>query len=534
MREWPGLVCCLVIWLAVPAHAATAEAAREHAQRGREAIARGETKAAESELRQAVQLAPHDAEFLALLGVVLGMQQKLQESDVYLEKALRVDSTDAATRRNLAWNQFQLGQLAPAKSNLERILEQKPGDQQSTLILGMVDEELKEYRAAIRLLESVREQVRQRPESMAALARAYYHSGGAGKAADTLRELTLPSYGPEGVFLGGQVASEMHDFKTAQSLFGSIWSTYPDTEKLGYNLALAEYNMQQFSNGEATLRRVISAGHDTSEIYNLLAWCLYKQDDFKAAAAALDKAIALDPADETNYLDGGMMLLEHHLYGAALDAAEKTLEVAPESYRGHRLKALVELKMGRVNDAETLYQRAVELNPADAQAVAGLATAQLDKGNARQAEETLKKAIERLPREALLYQAYGSMLLWGEGENSNASEARAVELLRKAIALDGSLAEAHYQLGKTALREDRVREAQQELEAAVRLDAHSSKNHYALAQVFRKLGRPADAAREVAQFQALKKKEERTFVSVSAAQGSEPVRPSEPRHPVTK
>jgi tetratricopeptide (TPR) repeat protein len=279
---------------------------------------------------------------------------------------------------------------------------------------------------------------------------------------------------------------------------------------------------------------VISAGHDTSEIYNLLAWCLYKQDDFKAAAAALDKAIALDPADETNYLDGGMMLLEHHLYGAALDAAEKTLEVAPESYRGHRLKALVELKMGRVNDAETLYQRAVELNPADAQAVAGLATAQLDKGNARQAEETLKKAIERLPREALLYQAYGSMLLWGEGENSNASEARAVELLRKAIALDGSLAEAHYQLGKTALREDRVREAQQELEAAVRLDAHSSKNHYALAQVFRKLGRPADAAREVAQFQALKKKEERTFVNVSAAQGSEPVRPSEPRHPVTK
>jgi tetratricopeptide (TPR) repeat protein len=326
----------------------------------------------------------------------------------------------------------------------------------------------------------------------------------------------------------------MHDFKTAQSLFGSIWSTYPDTGKLGYNLALAEYNMQQFSNGEATLRRLISAGHESSDIYNLLAWCLYKQDDFKGAAAGLDKAIALDPADETNYLDGGMMLLEHHLYQAALDAAEKTLEVAPESYRGHRLKALVELKMGRVNDAEALYQRAVKLNPADAQAIAGLATAQLDKGNADQAEETLKKAIERLPREALLYQAYGSMLLWGEGENGNASEARAVELLRKAIALDGSLAEAHYQLGKRALREDRVGEAQQELKAAVKLDPLSSKNHYALAQVFRKLGRAAEAAHEVAQFQALKKKEERTFVSVSAAQGSEPASASEPRHPVTK
>jgi tetratricopeptide (TPR) repeat protein len=184
------------------------------------------------------------------------------------------------------------------------------------------------------------------------------------------------------------------------------------------------------------------------------------------------------------------------------------------------LKALVELKMGRVNDAETLYQRAVELNPVDAQAITGLATAQLDKGNAHQAEETLKKAIDRLPREALLYQAYGSMLLWGEGVNSNASEVRAVELLRKAIALDASLAEAHYQLGKLALREDRIREAQQELEAAVKLDPGSSKNHYALAQVFRRLGRASDAAHEVEQFQVLKVQEERKFVSISAAQSS--------------
>jgi len=126
------------------------------------------------------------------------------------------------------------------------------------------------------------------------------------------------------------------------------------------------------------------------------------------------------------------------------------------------------------------------------------------------------------------------MLLWGEGESSRASEFRAVELLRKAIALDGSLAEAHYQLGKLALRQDRVRDAQQELEAVVKLDPRSSKNHYALAQVYRKLGRKDDAAHEVAQFQALKGREERTFVSVSAAQGSEPAPASEPRHPVTK
>jgi Tfp pilus assembly protein PilF len=79
-----------------------------------------------------------------------------------------------------------------------------------------------------------------------------------------------------------------------------------------------------------------------------------------------------------------------------------------------------------------------------------------------------------------------------------------------------------------------MREAQLELEAAVKLDSRSSKNHYALAQVFRKLGRKADAAHEVAQFQTLKTKEGRTFVGISAAQGSEPAPAAEQRHPVTK
>lgn len=529
MRSWlPSFPCCLVALLAAPLVIA-ADTPQDHAERGRQAIARGEANAAEVECREAVRLAPQDPEYLALLGVVLGMQHKLQESDSYLEKALRLDPADSVTRRNLGWNQFQLGELAPAKANLERVVHQQPGDAQAILLLGMVHEELKDYRAAVRLLESVPDQVRQRPESIAALARAYYYLGRLEKAREALKELQVHSQGPDGVFLGGQVAAEVHDFETAQSLFRSIRSTYPNTAKLGYNLALSQYRVQQFPQGADTLRGVIEAGHESSEIYNLLAWCLYKQDDFKGAAAMLDKAIALEPAEETNYLDGGMMLLEHHLYGGALDAAEKALEVAPDSYRGHRLKALVDMKMGRVNDAESLYRRAVELNPSDAQAITGLATAQLDKGNAREAEETLKKGISRLPREAALYQAYGSMLLWGEGAENPGTQARAEQFLRKAIALDSSLAEPHYQLGKLALRDDRIREAQQQLEAAVRLDPASSKSHYGLAQVYRKLGRASDAAREVERFQALKAREERTFTGVSAAGKGSPATEAEPK-----
>lgn len=517
---WVSFLFCLLM-CAAPVAASALDAAREHAGRGREAISRGEAKVAETELRQAVRLSPQEPGYLALLGIALGMQNQLRESDEYLEKALQLDPSDIATRRNLAWNQFQLGQLVPAKTNFLRVLKEKPADRQATLVLGMVDEELKDYASAVRLLESVPSEVQERAESVAALARAYYYLGNRTKARETLQLLLDHSYGPNGSFLSGQVASEVHEYDLAESLFASIRAIYPDAAKLGYNLALAQYRAGHSAKAEKTLRQVIAGGSASGEVYNLLAWCRYKQDDFRGAAAALDKAIALDPGDETNYLDGGMMLLEHRWYEAALDAAEKALEVAPDSYRAHRLKALVNLKMGRVNDAEAFYEKAVKLNPADAQAITGLATAQLDMGNAKAAEQTLARAIERLPRAALLYQAYGSMLLWGDGMENSAAALRAVDLLRKATGLDASLPEPHYQLGKLALREDRIEEARRELEAAVKLDPASSKNHYGLAQAYRKLGRASEAAREVQQFQSLKAKEDGKFVSVSAAGRSE-------------
>ena len=496
------------------------EAAQQHTEKARDLIGRGDVRAAESELRLAVKLDPQDAECLALMGVVLGMEHQLPESDSYLERALKLDPADFATRRNLAWNQFELGQLQPAKEHLVRLLKQKPGDSQGVLLLGMVDEEFKDYPGAIRLLESVPDEVRKRAESLAALARAYYYQGQGKKARETLEELRTLSFGPEGVFVGGQVAAELHDYATAESLFESIRQSYPDSPKLGYNLALTQYRAGQFERSLTTLERAIAGGRESSETYNLLAWCYYKRNDFRKAAAALDKGIALDPADESNYLDGGMMLVEHHLVEAGLNAADKALEVAPDSYRAHRLKALAEFKLGRVNDAESHYAKAAALNPDDLEAIVGLATAQLDKGNARQAEDTLKAAIGRHPRGAILFQAYGNLLSSGIGTTAEADHSRIAQLFQKAVALDATLADAHYGLGKIALREDRVRDAQQELEAAVKLDPRSSKNHYALAQAYRKLGRATDAAREVEQFQALKSREERNFAGVADAEKS--------------
>src|SRR5439155_26937138 len=93
---------------------------------------------------------------------------------------------------------------------------------------------------AVRLLASVPDQVRQRPESLAALARAYYQTHRPQQARETLRELERSSAGSEGVFLGGEVAAQANDFEDAGRICASIWSSYADTARLVYHLALVQ------------------------------------------------------------------------------------------------------------------------------------------------------------------------------------------------------------------------------------------------------------------------------------------------------
>ena len=478
------------------------EDAQAHANQGIHLLQSGDLAGAEAELRQAVQKAPSDAAFLGTLGAILGMEHKLAESNVFLEKALSIDPLSTQTRRNLASNQFQLGDLVPARKNLQLLLKNDPADKTSILLLGMVDEELKDYSSAIRLLSSVADQVVQRPQSVSALARAYYNTGQPDKARETLRLLK----DPEGVFLGGQVAAQARDLSTAEQMFASIRSTYSDTAKLDYHLGRAQYQAKRFVECQATLQPLVDAGRATSEIENLLGWCYEGQGDFVRAVAAMDKAIEEDPANESNYLDVGRILLEAHRPKGALEAAKTALSLAPDSARAYGLKGLAESELSQPIDAVQSYLQAVKLDPTSSKALLGLALAQEREGKTQDAQATFEKGIRQFPSNAVLYQEYGKMLLIFRGDDPEASEAHAVSLLTKALTLDNTLALPHFELGNLALSKGQLEQAVTQLEAAAKLSPEDSRTHYALSRAYRRLGRVEDADRELKTFQSLKGK----------------------------
>jgi cytochrome c-type biogenesis protein CcmH/NrfG len=105
------------------------------------------------------------------------MQHKLQESSEVLRKALKVRPADLTARRYLAANLWQLHLYHEAKENLQFILTRQPNDKGTRLPLGVVSENSGDYATAARMLSSVPDEVQKQPQSVAALARSYYHLG---------------------------------------------------------------------------------------------------------------------------------------------------------------------------------------------------------------------------------------------------------------------------------------------------------------------------------------------------------------------
>jgi len=471
--------------------------------------------AQEANLRELLRRAPTDAAALTQLGTVLAMENQFEESAQCFEKALNVNPGDVESRRSLATDYWQLGQLEKARANLEIALKAKPGDSLATLLLGMVSEDLGDHRRAAKLLGVVQPLVRQRPETISALARANYHIGEIEKARAALQMLA----GPEAVFQGGRLAAEFKDYDTAEQLFLSIQNTYPDASALNYNLALAQFSGKRYESCEKTLLTSIGYGHGTAEAYALLGWTYAKQQRSEEMLNAFEKAINMAPSNETYFIDLGEASMEDKKDGTALEVAKEAVKRFPSSSQAYRLQGAVELKMFLLTDALKSYTKATDLNPNNPTAALGLALTLWNMDRNEDAAKSFEEGVRKFPQDAFFLMKYALFLLNAPGERDAAADARIKSLLKKSEELDASSFETHYQLGNLAIQDNKYDEALSELQTAAKLDPDVAKVHLLLARVYRRTGHEDEAVKETQLHRKLKEKEDQN-VDATAAIGT--------------
>ena len=113
------------------------------------------------------------------------------------------------------------------------------------------------------------------------------------------------------------------------------------------------------------------------------------------------------------------------------------------------------------------------------------------------------RAIDAQPDLYLPYYYYGQNSARQGIENNET----VIRMMQKAIMLNPSFAEAHYELGKALLQAGRMNDALAALKKSLDLKPKLAQSHYQLGQLYQKLGNPALASEHFRLFETTSKQE---------------------------
>ena len=243
---------------------------------------------------------------------------------------------------------------------------------------------------------------------------------------------------------------------------------------------------------------------NTGELHDLLAQIEEKDGKFVAAANEYEIAAHLDPSEE-NLFDWGSELLLHRTYEPAIEVFQQATLRYPNSPRLWIGLGMSLYSRGKYDDAVKALIAAADLNPSDPRCYLFLSKAY--DSSPQQAEDVIqrfRRYAELQPGNALA-QYYYAMSLWkGKRTEDVSPDLQAVEsLLKRSIALDGSLPEAHLQLGILYADQHAYDKSFPEYERALELNPNLPDAHYRLGQYYVHVGQKGRAQQEFDVYQKL-------------------------------
>lgn len=256
-------------------------------------------------------------------------------------------------------------------------------------------------------------------------------------------------------------------------------------------------------------RRALAAAPGHIAALNDYAVLLMSQGREAEAAQHLRRVLQLRPDDplarrHLDQIQGSSATDENP--ASDVEALRHATEVDPDNAAAWVRLGNALLLERSFRAAEDPLRRAVDLEPSNAEARFALASALWENNRPDEAELHAREASTLLPASPATHRLLGGILLWrgeylkaaGSLERSvSLSEPDAEQLLELARAWEGA---AGAEPGQS---EELLTRAESAYRRATAMAPEHSEAVYGLAQVLRRLGRPEEAAEQMAEYQAL-------------------------------
>jgi tetratricopeptide (TPR) repeat protein len=275
----------------------------------------------------------------------------------------------------------------------------------------------------------------------------------------------------------------------------------------GYDLAVA-YLESGRADAARTQATWMLAVEDTGELHNLLGDIAAGGGDYTTAAAEYQRAAHLAPTEE-HLFDWGDNLLRLRAFEPAIEVFVAAIRRHPKSARLQIGLGIAYYSRGQYDEAVTAFCTAADLTPGDPRPYQFLGE-MYGVSPERSADVTrrLARFVKRQPSNALGHFYYAMNLWKGQPTAAPPASLTLVEShLRRAMALEPTLAKAFVQLGILLSEQRRWPAAVQALETAIRLEPDVAQAHFRLAQAYQRTGQETRATEELAIFERLKARE---------------------------
>lgn len=277
--------------------------------------------------------------------------------------------------------------------------------------------------------------------------------------------LALLTFGQEcqDLVARGREAYERRNYADATSAFENAIARCGADESLLLALAQSRLFARQVPAALDTLERLLALNGRNVDALKLKARALYLAGRDADAERALNAAAALAPVDDEIVYDLGRIYYQQNRYRDAAAQFQRAITLNPRSHKAYDNLGLTTEALGDVPQAIRHYLKAIDLvhkdHPHYDVVYANLADLMLKLGEYWKAFDLAAEAAQRNPDDARNLFLTGKALVKMERFDIS------LKWLERAVALDPSYPEPRYVLAQTYRRLGRAADAERELNA---------------------------------------------------------------------
>ncbi|MGC2196235.1 MAG: tetratricopeptide repeat protein [Terriglobales bacterium] len=257
------------------------------------------------------------------------------------------------------------------------------------------------------------------------------------------------------------------------------------------NIGLAHYRQGDFRHAIPALESVVKDVPDSLQARYLLGQCYFFTDRYVEAVDTLEPLWSQQSRD-LNYL---------YVLVIAADKAERKelgdralarlAEVGGDSAEVHLLVGKAMLQLEAYDDATSELTAAAQADPNLPFVHFNLGMLYSKKGDYERAKAEFLKDIALEPDMVFNYDEIGNVFFLTE------NDAQAEKSYRQALHLEPQMLNPRLGLARLYQRQGQYEKALTELQAAAKLDPESSRIHYLRGQILLRMGRKAEAKKEI-------------------------------------